>query len=209
MTNKYLKDSLFLSVSLLTLFLLLSAFACKTAPTVATTAAAPAAAPMPIKEEIKQSTTHVSFISETELENIEYHSVSAQKGAVKLHRGVFRKNISDKSKTEIITALSHHIAYGTFSGKREGAAAVLITLAGGTAAYHDLAVVIKTGGRLKNVATTSIGDRIQIKSLSIENGYIIANMLVHKKKDPACCPSQEVVRKYELQGNKLVLVKGR
>jgi hypothetical protein len=209
MSNKYSKDSLFLSVSLLTLLLLLASFACTTAPMVATPAALPAAPPMPMKQEIKQPATHVSSISETELENIEYLALSAHKGAVKLHRGVFRKYASTKSKTETMTALSHYIAYGTLPGKREGAAAVLITMTGGTITHNDLAIVTKTEGRLKNIATTSLGDRIQIKALSIENGSIIVNMLVHKKKDPACCPTQEVIRRYELQGNKLVLVKDR
>jgi hypothetical protein len=211
MSRKLLKDSLVILALPFTLLMLFSAFACKTAPTAATTAVSrpPAAAPMLIKEERKQPAAHVSSINETGLENVEYHSVSAQKGTVKLHRGVFRKQTSDKSKTETITALSHHIAYGTFPGKKEGAAAVLITMTGGITAYHDLAVVTKTGGRLINTATTSLGDRIQIRALSIEKGYIIVHMLVHKKKDPACCPTQEIIRKYQLQGNKLVLVKDR
>jgi hypothetical protein len=202
MLRKPLKDSLAILALPLTLLLLLSSFACKTAPTAATPQAPP-----PIKNEEKQPATHVSAINETELENIEYHSVSAQKGAVTLHRGVFRNKISGKSKAEIITALSHSIAYGKLADKRDGAAAVLITMAGGTEAFHDLAVVLKRGGKPRNIATTFLGDRIQIKSLSIENGYIIVDMIKHKKKDPMCCPTQEVVQKYSLEGNKLVLVK--
>jgi hypothetical protein len=196
MSGKSFKGRLFLFVFSLTLVFLLLSLGCKTVPT-------------EIKSGEKSAAANFSALSENDLENAEYHSLSAQKSAVKLHRGVFRKNNPGRSKSETITALSHYIAYGKLPDQRDSAAAVLITMTGGTGVFHDLAVVAKRGGRPKNIATIYLGDRIQIKSLSIKDGYILVDMIKHKKKDPMCCPSQEVMQKYELQGNKLALVKTR
>jgi hypothetical protein len=50
-----------------------------------------------------------------------------------------------------------------------------------------------------------LGDRVQIKSLTIQSGAIIVDLMTHGPKDSLCCPTMEVVRTYLLQGKSLFL----
>jgi heat shock protein HslJ len=49
-----------------------------------------------------------------------------------------------------------------------------------------------------------LGDRVKIKSLTIQNGEVVVDMLTQGPNDPMVNPTQEVVETYKLQGNKLV-----
>jgi hypothetical protein len=52
---------------------------------------------------------------------------------------------------------------------------------------------------LVDIANTDLGDRVQINSLVIEEGEIVVDMVTQGPDDPMCCPTQEVVKRYELQ----------
>ena len=145
---------------------------------------------------------------ETELDNAEYSSLSILKGKVKLSHGIFRAKAAKGSHSETIVALTHHIASGKVDNK-EGSAAILVTTTGGKGFYYDLAFVVKEKGKLKNIATSPLGEQVKIESFGIDKGQIIVHMLKHKKKDPICCPTLDVTQRYELKGNKLVLVSGK
>jgi hypothetical protein len=55
------------------------------------------------------------------------------------------------------------------------------------------------------MARVQLGDRVQIKSLQIENGDIVVEMLTQGPDDPMCCPSQFTREHYGLENGKLVL----
>ncbi len=156
----------------------------------------------------KSAVIQESAVKESDLENAEYSSLSMYKGKVKLSRGLYRVKAAKGSARETIVALTNHIAFGKASNK-EGSAVILVTNTGGSGFFYDLAFMVKEKGRQRNIATTALGDRVKIKSLSIENGNIIVQMVKHNKKDPLCCPTQDVTQKYALQGNKLVQVSGK
>lgn len=156
---------------------------------------------------IKGSAVNESAVIDNDLENAEYSSLSMYKGKVKLSRGMYRAKAKG-SATETIVALTNHIAFGK-SANREGSAAILVTNIGGSGFFYDLAFMVKEKGKQRNIATTALGDRVKIKSLSIENGNIIVHMVKHTKKDPICCPTLDVTQKYTLKDNKLVQVSGK
>ncbi len=54
------------------------------------------------------------------------------------------------------------------------------------------------------MATTSLGDRAQINSVTIENNEIVVDMITHGPDDPMCCPTQQTVQTYTLEGDQLV-----
>ena len=54
-------------------------------------------------------------------------------------------------------------------------------------------------GELVDIANMNLGDRVQINSLAIEDGKIVVDIVTHGADDPMCCPTQEVVKRYELQ----------
>jgi hypothetical protein len=157
---------------------------------------------------IKESAVKESAVKENDLENAEYSSLSMYKGKVKLSRGLYRAKAAKGSATETIVALTNHIAFGK-SANREGSAAILVTNIGGSGFFYDLAFMVKEKGKQRNIATTALGDRVKIKSLSIENGNIIVHMVKHNKKHPICCPTRDVTQKYTLKDNKLVQVSGK
>ena len=155
----------------------------------------------------KSAVINESAVIDNDLENAEYSSLSMYKGKVKLSRGMYRAKTKG-SATETIVALTNHIAFGK-SANREGSAAILVTNIGGSGFFYDLAFMVKEKGKQRNIATTALGDRVKIKSLSIENGNIIVHMVKHNKKDPLCCPTLDVTQKYTLKDNKLVQVSGK
>ncbi len=157
---------------------------------------------------IKETAVKESAVKENDLENAEYSSLSMYKGKVKLSRGLYRAKAAKGSARETMVALTNYIAFGK-AANRAGSAAILVTTTGGSGFFYDLAFMVKEKGKQRNIATVALGDRVNIKSLSIEDGNIIVHMLKHKKKDPICCPTQDVTQKYTLQGNKLVQVSSK
>jgi len=83
---------------------------------------------------------------------------------------------------------------------------------GGSGVYYFLSVLTVRDGKLVNVATTEMGDRIQVMGGKIEKGEIRLDVIQHGPKDPACCPSQKATQVWKLKGKKLIkgktLVKG-
>ncbi len=47
---------------------------------------------------------------------------------------------------------------------------------------------------------------MQINSITIENNQVVVDMVQAGPDDPMCCPSQQVIKTYELQGDQLVEV---
>ena len=64
--------------------------------------------------------------------------------------------------------------------------------------------MVVRNGQLVYAAWTQLGDRVQINSLSIQNGESVVHMVTHGPNDPVCCPTQQVAQSYALQGDELV-----
>lgn len=107
----------------------------------------------------------------------------------------------------VITMLAEQIALGDLNGDEgEEAAVVLASNSGGSGTFVYLSAVESAGGGLVNAATTLLGDRVQVSALTIEDGQILVTLLSHGAADPACCPTLETTRIYELQGDQLIEV---
>jgi heat shock protein HslJ/predicted small secreted protein len=141
--------------------------------------------------------------SEEALANMTYQSEWTQSGEAPLTDSEYREQAAPGSATETVVMLTEHIAHGQLNGQ-PGAAVVLVTDPGGSGTFYDLAVVMEQGGQPVNVATTSLGDRVQINYLTIENNEIVVDMVNQGPDDPMCCPAQHVVQTYALQGDQLV-----
>ncbi len=96
-------------------------------------------------------------------------------------------------------------AFGDLNGDGvDDAAVILIENSGGSGSFIYLAAVISEGGAPVNVATQFVSDREQVQAIIIEDGEITLNMVTHGPDDPMCCPTQEVTKRYQLQGDQLV-----
>jgi heat shock protein HslJ len=96
-------------------------------------------------------------------------------------------------------------AFGDLNGDGvDDAVVILIESSGGSGSFIYLAAVINESGTPVNVVTYFVGDREQVQAITIEDGEITLNMVTHGPDDPMCCPTQEVTKKYQLEGDQLV-----
>lgn len=142
-------------------------------------------------------------LDEGALQNMSYKSEWTQSGTVPLTDGEYRESVAPGSATETVVMLTDHVAYGQLNGQ-DAAAVVLVTDPGGSGTFYDLAVVVERDGQPVHIAGASLGDRVQIQSLRIENNEIVVDMVTQGPNDPMCCPTQRVVQTYTLEGDQLV-----
>ena len=143
-----------------------------------------------------------------ELKNAEYLSQYTTDSKAKLTDGEYRQRVVEGSAAEVVVTLTDSIAFGKLSDCREAAAVILKSETGGSGTFTDLAVVVNDNGRLQNIATKFLGDRVKVKTISFKAGTITVDLITHGPNDPMCCPTLQVTRKYELQGNTLIRLPG-
>jgi heat shock protein HslJ len=146
-------------------------------------------------------------LTEEALSNAVYRSEWTESGLAPLTDGEYREQAAPGSATEIVVKLTQYITFGQLGGQ-DAAAVILVTDPGGSGTFYDLAVVVEEVGQPVHVATTLMGDRVQINSLSIEGGEIVVDMITHGSDDPMCCPTQHVVQTFELRDGQLVQTSG-
>lgn len=98
-------------------------------------------------------------------------------------------------------------AFGDLNGDGvDDAAVILIENSGGSGNFRYLAAVINQDGTPVNVATQFVGDREQAQAISIDGNEITVEMVAHGPEDPMSCPTQQVTKVYQLQGDQLAEV---
>ncbi len=75
---------------------------------------------------------------------------------------------------------------------------------GGTATVLHMAVMSRIKGKIVNIATIRLGDRINIRSIAVERGQITLDLLQFGAKDAACCPSELIARVWTLERTGMV-----
>jgi heat shock protein HslJ len=94
---------------------------------------------------------------------------------------------------------------GDLNGDGSNEAVVLLWRSGGgSGAFSYLAVMGRSDGEVKNLATAEIGDRVKLRSGRIDDGLIILDVLQQGKGDAACCPMQLATRTWSMVGGQLV-----
>lgn len=141
-----------------------------------------------------------------DLKNATYKVEGPPNGVAKLTNGTFSAPAAPGSASQItVTLLDHPIGYADLTGGGEQVGAVILAVStGGTGVFEYLAVVKKVNGVPQNVATTFLGDRVQVQNLTVGPGTITVNMLVAGPGQPVCCPNQLMSQTYQLVDNQLV-----
>ena len=106
-----------------------------------------------------------------------------------LTNGEYSESVAPGSATKTSVKLTDHTAFGYIDGK-PAAAVILVTDPGGSGTFYYLALVTESEGKLTNIATTLLGDRVQINSLAVKEGKMILDMITQGPDDPFCCPTQ-------------------
>lgn len=143
-------------------------------------------------------------LSDTALINARYHSPDW--GDFQLRDGVYyRIPLTSQESQEIYsTRIQEPIFYGDVNlDGQQDALVVLNTQNGGVGHAIELAVMINQNGGADNAATISLGDRVVVESIHVENGLIMLTMLVQGPNDGGCCPSQRETWTLALVRNEL------
>jgi hypothetical protein len=130
---------------------------------------------------------------------------------ITLTNGVYEGPLSKEggATRPTVTLIPEPVGSGDLNGDDQADAAVtLAENSGGSGTFIYLAAVLDRNGEPENVATTLLGDRVQVQSIAIEDARIVVEGLSFAPDDPMCCPTQETVWTFELQGTELVEVTG-
>lgn len=93
---------------------------------------------------------------------------------------------------------------GELTGDGKEVAVVMLTeSSGGSGTFQYLAVVGRTGGKLTNMGTAPVGDRVQTIRAWIENESILMDVVQAGPDDAMCCPTQVTHRVWQLRSGNL------
>jgi heat shock protein HslJ len=155
-------------------------------------------------EDTVSNTTAISDpLSPEVLANMTYQVDLFPSGTVTLVNGSYSEPIADSSSAMEAVLIPEFTAYGELNGTPT-AAVIVAANGGGSGTFYYLEVVQVQDGAPVTMASTLLGDRVVVNSVSIENDTIYVDMVTHGQDDPACCPTEETVAAYQLLGEQLV-----
>ncbi|HTP07686.1 MAG TPA: hypothetical protein VMP08_05520 [Anaerolineae bacterium] len=133
------------------------------------------------------------------LENAEYFDANDQQW-IKLSQGVF-----DSGNIHI--KIEGQPAFGNLDGDNAiDNVVVLQDWHGGTGRFRSIVAVLNRNGKPFQIASVSLYDRTQVEKVTVEDGDIILNLIVHKPSDGLCCPSQKALWIFRLCGDQLIRI---
>ncbi len=104
----------------------------------------------------------------------------------------------------ISVMLTDFIAAGDLDGDGSDEIAALISENfGGTGVFVFLAIYRNVNGTATFLTSSVVDDRPQLNALSIENGEVFLDAVIHGFEDPMCCPALRTTRHYRLANDQL------
>ena len=141
-------------------------------------------------------------LSPDAIKNMSFQSEWIKPGSAKLSDGEYREPAAPGSAIETVIKLTDFIAFGELNDQPV-AAVVLVTEPGGSGTFYDLALVAVVDGNPVNVTSTSLGDRVIVNSITIEDNEIVVDLVTHGPDDPMCCPTHKAIQRYALDDGRL------
>ena len=142
----------------------------------------------------------------TRLQNSVYTGFEGIDGPVMLDAGRWEGEPLQPGSASVprVDFLGNLVARGDLDGDGEDEAAVMLTTnLGGTGVYHYVAVVDQLALENRNVDTRLVGDRIQLRGMHIDEGWLVLEIVRAGPGDPGCCPTEVVTLQYRLQDGRL------
>lgn len=99
------------------------------------------------------------------------------------------------------------LASGALAGVRgESAVALWSVSEGGSGSIVHVGVFQERGGRVVDVGSAPVGDRVQVRALSIVDGVVVLDVVEAGPGDALCCPGQLAQKSYAFRDGTLTLV---
>lgn len=141
-----------------------------------------------------------------ELKNATYSGLDERLGPVALANGRWTgaPPALGAASRPIVELADDFRIVGDLDGDGLDEAVVVLTYRpGGTATLSFLAVVTRKDGILRNVATTALGDRVQVRSVRIDGRTLLVSAVRAGANDAACCPGEIVEWQWTLGDGRL------
>ena len=90
-------------------------------------------------------------------------------------------------------------------GRGDGVA-ILAANFGGTGTFVSAVPVLNRDGKAVPGRGAPLGDRTNVQRLSIKSDTVIVEMIAAGPADPACCPTDALVQRFQLVGDSLALL---
>lgn len=113
-------------------------------------------------------------------------------GPVVLVDGGFR---SGRTEVGLVRALQWS---GPLDGGSPATAVILWESGGGSGTFNSVAVFAWRDGRVLNLGTAPLGDRVRVQAGRIEGGSLVLDVLQPGPDDPRCCPAELATRTFRL-----------
>jgi len=141
-----------------------------------------------------------------ELKNMQYSGFVGSPGPVTLVNGRYEGPpyaAGASARLTVTFARDFHIT-GDLNGDGQDEAVILLAEnTGGSGTFNYLAVVGRKEGKPVNLATTPLGDRVQMRGARIEGRRLIVDVLQASPQDTMCCPGELATATWELKGDSL------
>ena len=138
-----------------------------------------------------------------ELDSLTVRSKVMEGGPVTLAHGRYGAPAARGAASRVTVFLTEWRAFGRIAG-REAGTVVLVTSLGGSGSFYELALLVRQDGKWMNTDTVLLGDRVRVHSVAIDASRIVVAMTAHAPKDPQCCPTQEVQKRFAVKDGLLV-----
>jgi hypothetical protein len=147
------------------------------------------------------------FTGQITLEMLKNGEYQAKNGMtlVKLVDGKFESTSGDEP---LSVSMLDQAAFGDLNSDGiQDAAILLVENYGGSGDFLTLVPVFNNGTALSPSSGYLLGDRVKVNAISIQDGQISMDMLVHAPNDGLCCPSQVMTQSFRFYwGPGLVMV---
>lgn len=122
---------------------------------------------------------------------------------VQLQNGKYEEGTSG-GPDHISVTLTDFAAVGDLDGDgSEEIAALIAENMGGSGVFVFLTIFKNVNGTPTFLTSAIVDDRPQLNALSIENGEVFLDAVIHATDDPMCCPTLRTTRHYRLVRDQL------
>lgn len=133
------------------------------------------------------------------------YPTSVDPRGVTLRDGIFDQPAAPGSASRVIVRLADLAAFGKLDADDQiDAAVILVSSAGGTGTFIDLAAVRNEAGTARPIASALLGDRVLVREVRVEDGQILVRLRVRGATDPFTLRTSEITRHYGLDAGRLV-----